>query len=49
MDDKKKYSGLLSDDDGPNDQTAQQTINAAVALAVSITDSSTQIQSNRQN
>ena len=41
MDDEKKYSGLLSDDDGPNDQTAQQTINAAVALAVSIADNPT--------
>jgi len=41
MDDEKKYSGLLSDDDEPNDQTAQQTINAAVALAVSIADNPT--------
>jgi len=32
---EKMYSGLLSDD-GPDDQTAQQTIDAAVALAVDV-------------
>ena len=35
MDDEKTYSGLL-DDDGPDDITTQQTIDAACALAVAI-------------
>lgn len=37
MNNEKMYSGLLSDD-GPGEQTAQQTIDAACALAVAIAD-----------
>jgi hypothetical protein len=40
--DEKNYSGLLSDD-GPYAQTAQQTIDEACALAVSIADDSMRI------